>query len=88
MIYMVRNEGQYRVDGSDSLTRGSEMKLREVSIMIVTTRPAEIADCPGDCCTAPKPAILSNLTVVAVVTEASRPSQFHSNSDGCASGCQ
>jgi hypothetical protein len=66
------------------------MKLRGVSIMIVTTPPAESANCRGDCCTAPRPAILSNLTVVAVVVEASEPSQLHSNSDGCdnGSGCQ
>jgi hypothetical protein len=58
--------------------------------MIVTTRPDESADCRGDCCTAPKPVILSHLTVGAVVAEASRPSQFHSNSNGCGggSGCQ
>jgi hypothetical protein len=66
------------------------MELRVVSLMIVTTRPDESADYRGDCCTAPRPAILSNLTVVAVVAEANTPSQFHSNSDGCggASGCQ
>jgi hypothetical protein len=73
-------------NGSDSLIRGSEMKLRRVSMMIVTTRPAESADWN----TAPRPVILSSLTVVAVVAEASRLSQFHSNFDGRGSGsdCQ
>jgi hypothetical protein len=59
---------------SDSLTRGSEMKLRGVSNMIVTTRPAENANGRGDRGTAPRPAILSNLTFVSVVAKASRPS--------------
>jgi hypothetical protein len=54
--------------------------------MIVTTRIAESADCRGDCYTGTRPAILSNLTVATVVAEVSRPSQFHSNFDGCGSG--
>jgi hypothetical protein len=64
------------------------MKLRGVAFMIITMRPAESADCRGDCCIAPRPVIFSNLTVMAVVAKASRPGQFHSNSDGCGSDCQ